>query len=333
MGRSNNNADRSSETVFNLNPSRFDSPVFTIYAGPSRRKFIAHAAFLRESPVLAKIIDGNWKDSEDRTIDLVEWDELTIDQFIHFVYFEEFQVSPPIIGKSDLDGVPDVALTDGIARCTLSDPETAIPVNISLNMDAALLAHQTAGSNNPIHKPSGTNINSNERKMTDIRLASTLLQYSKLYALAQYLEMADLKLQAWQDIRDTLDLLLEAFPRGLDYIIQLIRHIYATTDSLNSSDEPLRSVVARFVASGFPAFQGEDAEKLMEEGGDFVVDVMRKVQERAIEEDHKRDVVVEDLRGEVEKYKKRLRKRGGRLSETKIGTTDLLSDHIDPPHW
>ncbi|KAI4112330.1 MAG: hypothetical protein LQ345_006508 [Seirophora villosa] len=57
-------------------------------------------------------------------------------------------------------------------------------------------------------------------------------------------------------------------------IVSLIQYTYAHTDSLATSEEPLRKLVSTFVASKLALLSGPSFDCLMAEGGDFAVDVM-----------------------------------------------------------
>lgn len=63
---------------------------------------------------------------------------------------------------------------------------------------------------------------------------------------------------------------------ALANVIELIRYVYASTDSLSNSIETLRKLVSAFVADRLWIWRGwSEIEDLMSEGGDFVVDVTR----------------------------------------------------------
>ncbi|KAL8658759.1 MAG: hypothetical protein Q9226_000784 [Calogaya cf. arnoldii] len=301
----------SSDTVTEHMPSLYSSPVFSIYAGPARKHLVAHATVLRQSPMLNKIIDGEWKDSEDRKIDWEEWDELTILQLLDFLYFGRYHMLPPP------DEDDEIELPGGVVGCDVDDADQAAPIHTGAKLDTGRPAQEVIQiAVSTCHKPVATPIINTDPEYLAHYHGFRLLQHSKLYVLAQYLELANLKEMVYGHIRVLLfDLFVELSPHLLNYVIQLIRHVYANTDTLKQSKEPLRELVATFAAKWFPAFQGGEAEELIEEGGDFVVDVMKKLQQRAIDEKKEREATEKDLHAQIARYQKRLRRRGGQVDE------------------
>ncbi|KAL9012650.1 MAG: hypothetical protein Q9173_002589, partial [Seirophora scorigena] len=59
--------------------------------------------------------------------------------------------------------------------------------------------------------------------------------------------------------------------------VRLARYVYACANAPNESEEPLRDLVSTCMAMWFMTLQGKEWEELMAEGGDFVLDVARKV--------------------------------------------------------
>lgn len=270
--------------------------------------------------MLKKIVDGKWKDSEDRKIDFTEWDELTIRQLLDFLYFGHYHVSVPVMRQPGPDKDIDVDLTDGMANCNVNGAHQTTPVCTSEQLDSARPTHKVNEMGvSTDHKPLVTATISPEPEQLATIRAFTLLQHSKLYVLAHYLELTDLKDEAYEHIRAMLELFLELSPKLLDYVVQLIRHVYASTDTLTNSKEPLRELIATFVAEWFHDFQGDGVKKLMEKGGDFVVDVMEKVQQRALDVKKQHEYAEKELQQQIGKYQKRLRKKGSKVDGTGSG--------------
>ncbi|KAL8918897.1 MAG: hypothetical protein Q9208_007078 [Pyrenodesmia sp. 3 TL-2023] len=66
--------------------SPFTSSIFSIYAGPTKKQFLVHSTILAKSPTLRAIVEGEWKESANRRIDLEEWDEQTVEQLVQWLY-------------------------------------------------------------------------------------------------------------------------------------------------------------------------------------------------------------------------------------------------------
>lgn len=106
----------------------------------------------------------------------------------------------------------------------------------------------------------------------------SLLLDAKVYVLAQYLQLDHLKRLAFYEIQYGLDIKSEVYgTRLLLESVDLARYVYASTDSLADSEEPLRKLVSTYIAVSFSRYEGPEIEGLMSEGGELVVDVTRKV--------------------------------------------------------
>lgn len=57
-----------------------------MYAGTTKKLFLVHGAILSRSPVLRSIVEGHWKESEERSIKLEEWNEQTVEHVLHWLY-------------------------------------------------------------------------------------------------------------------------------------------------------------------------------------------------------------------------------------------------------
>lgn len=79
------------------NPDFFSGPIFEIIAGPEARSLLAHASVLSKSDKLKALIDGRWKDSNERKIVLTDWDVGTVTRLLEWLYAEDFKWLPPDI--------------------------------------------------------------------------------------------------------------------------------------------------------------------------------------------------------------------------------------------
>ena len=112
----------------------------------------------------------------------------------------------------------------------------------------------------------------------------TIMAHAKLYALSKYMLFPDLAHLAYNNICTVLIFngKLQAGSSLVEDIVMLIRYAYANTETLTNSLEPLRDLLTSYVAISFGAWQGPTANQLMEEGGDFVVDITTKVGKRMV---------------------------------------------------
>ncbi|KAL8814098.1 MAG: hypothetical protein Q9223_006655 [Gallowayella weberi] len=289
--------DRTALSTCEAINSVFTSPVFCIYAGPAKQQFSAHAQLLVKSATLCKIVEGQWKDSNDRTVNLEEWDPSTVQQLLEWLYTGQYNATTMV----------EVNATN-ISTRDLHAPTTHAHVQANtelVNIDQGDNRHELEPSSvTNSSRPVSPLFNSASDCVAARAIGCTLMLHAKVYALAQYLQLGNLKHQALHNIKTVLSSIkvLEDKPLLLNYIVDLVRYTYSSTDSLVNSKEPLRDLVSTFAADWFEVFEGPHVDVLIAEGGDFVVDLMSGVRKN-----------VQDLKKQVKKYQKRLIKRGGRV--------------------
>lgn len=282
--------------------SAFASPIFAVYAGASGKRFLAHSKLLSLSPTLRKIVDGNWRDSKDCVINLAEWEEPTVEQLLEWLYSGYYTVSSiPMSARGVVMSDDEVAealipiIHQQLRGRKLSDllprdgDETESDVELS--PDCVPDHHQPL---TPLQDIRCSGPRDDGRVLTypaidsrAVQLESlckkewghTLLPDAKAYVLAQYLQLVDLKRYAFHHIQDTLVFLNQCSPgpQALTRTIALAHYVYSNTDSLNNSEEPLRDLISTFVAEWFLKMDGPQFERLIAGGGEFAVDVTRKL--------------------------------------------------------
>ncbi|KAL8645805.1 MAG: hypothetical protein Q9210_006506 [Variospora velana] len=282
------------------------SQIFTVYAGPKQKELSAHAGILIKSPALRKIVEGGWKDSQERVVKLEDHDFVTVSQMLEWLYCGYYSW-----GRACLPNEPPTESTcsngheklylasqalDGSRLVTLS-PLTSmgnqqLQTNnnlTALSRPSDILGHGLPGkSRTPLqkvtnhHKAGG--IDSAIRFAT--RSGCVLLQDAKLYILAQYLQLSHLKDLTFRSIQEVLS---DTMSEGQETdaalranVVTLIRFVYDHTDSLTNSVEPLRRLVTSFVAVHYKAVKGWEFDLLISEGEDFPVDLMAMMEVAAI---------------------------------------------------
>lgn len=111
----------------------------------------------------------------------------------------------------------------------------------------------------------------------------TLLSHAKVYALAHYKSVNVLRSLALKHLITTLSRISPVQPNShiILNVIDLVNYVYSHTDSLASSEEPLRRLVSQFAALNFTAlYTKEEMVEFISEGGDFITDLMTKVNRR-----------------------------------------------------
>ncbi len=123
-----------SKRVIDLNStSPYTTPIYEIYAGPHRKRFLAHSGVLCKSESLRALVEGRWKDSLERRISWDEWDEDSVARFLEWLYTGDYswpyptnvEVLTPTTGPS----THDVESSNGLNSATTSKPptETVLP--------------------------------------------------------------------------------------------------------------------------------------------------------------------------------------------------------------
>ncbi len=244
------------------------------------------------------IVEGQWKESVNRKLELEEWDEQTVEQLVEWLYSGRYTRLK--VASEALDVHPyDHHSKAPIARLKIrssagpspQNSEGAIPVSGgSSDSDEEFYQFPTKLSEIQCHGDR-VRVATHERLVADGQIAemrnslensarpgSTLVQDAKVYALAQYLQLVGLKRLAFHNIQDVLTskAVFVRLQHMTGAVVDLSRYTYAHTDALSNSEEPLRSLVSTFVAVWLPSFTGPDVDLLMSEGGDFVVDVTSK---------------------------------------------------------
>ncbi|KAL8973898.1 MAG: hypothetical protein Q9197_001855 [Variospora fuerteventurae] len=282
------------------------SQIFTVYAGPKHEKLSAHAGILIKSPALRKIVEGVWKDSQERVVKLEDHDFGTVSQMLEWLYCGYYSW-----GRACLPNAPPIESTcsndreqlyiisqalDGSRLVTLS-PLTSMENQqlqtnnnlTTLSRPSDILRHGQPGKRGtPLstvtnhHKAGG--IDSVIRFAT--RSGCVLVQDAKLYVLAQYLELSCLKDLTFRSIQevlsDTMSDKQETNAALRANVVTLIRFVYDHTDSLTNSVEPLRRLVTSFVAVRYKAVKGPEFDLLLSEGGGFPVDLVAMMEVAAV---------------------------------------------------
>ncbi|KAL8727675.1 MAG: hypothetical protein Q9166_005911 [cf. Caloplaca sp. 2 TL-2023] len=82
-----------------INEDGFESEIFKILVGPEEKKFTAHASFLRKSPVLNRMCNGEFVESRTFCIRLPEDDPAVIRAVIQYLYTGDFQDFGSVAGN------------------------------------------------------------------------------------------------------------------------------------------------------------------------------------------------------------------------------------------
>ncbi|CAI7654057.1 unnamed protein product [Penicillium glandicola] len=97
--------------------------------------------------------------------------------------------------------------------------------------------------------------------------------HAKVYSFARQLDFAKLEQFALNRLAQVLVALEQTDKVLFPYLVDAIRLIYKTTDIVDDA----RNLLSQFVALRYTTLVGEDLDKLIIEGGEFVVDLSHKL--------------------------------------------------------
>ena len=230
-------------------------------------------------------MQGPWVDSVEREIDLTDWDAETASRMVEWLYKEDYHVPMPMLVPPET-GVPVPA------KAKEKEPPASLPLGPKglgeagtqpLRLDDASYGkryeydEELWGSRSTFLGTWAW-----DRDLTHYYGFSTGLEaHVKVYILAEYLLLWSLQAAAFFRIKTVLDLTkdLPGYHAQLG-IVSLVRYIYANTASRENSEEPLRNLITIYVALLSDNFRGQEVNELMEEGGDFVVELCAKMMQQ-----------------------------------------------------
>lgn len=245
-------------------------------------RFFVHKDILAsQSQPFQNATSGAWKEGSDRKIILEDWDGDTVGRLVEFLYTGDYQYpDPEPVSFGDTPEVPEAgarhkppaSLAPLDTSSDSSDPERPLtPLNRCLRY--GLLDGD--GGTDP------KALEYFEPSQHDYK--EVLLAHAKVYALAHYKSVNHLRSLALKRLLMTLSTLspVQTSSHIALNIIDLVNYVYAHTDALASSEEPLRRLVSQFAALNFTALVSKDEmAEFIAEGGDFVKDLMGKVSRR-----------------------------------------------------
>ncbi|KXG45124.1 uncharacterized protein PGRI_096010 [Penicillium griseofulvum] len=274
-----------SRTNFHQFPSTFKDYPLQVIVGPRKTIYYIHPGVLSScgSPALETRVNAQWiKNGTSGAIDWTEFDEDTIECVLSYLYIEDYDVRGRTFGGKQIGGNDD----DQIARQAFLSPkaESSVPDSEILNeapserpltplsrcLQAGLPAEtmQTAAAAF-MKVPSAC----------DEGLGDIALMHAKVYCFAhQFLfsRLEGLALQRLTQLLLTCDTPTDPFFLGLTDAIRLV---YDSTPKSKSND-PARELFSQYMALKYTIISEESLRALIAEGGDFMIDVTRKLARR-----------------------------------------------------
>lgn len=238
------------------------------------RFFVHKDILISRSKPFQEAITGEWQEALERRIQLKDWDSDTVARLVEFLYVDGYTYPDPSpIGpeRAPAETNPKPAETAaGDVEPQLDSNRPLTPLSVCFQRDL----------------PPDTVVASNDKQRLDrfdpavYDFGQVLLAHAKVYALANYKGIDALRTLALKRLYLTLARLhpLRPSSRILINMVDFATYVYANTDQLSRSEEPLRKTTSQFLALNLAAFHTEpQAVELMAQGGDLVKDLMAKI--------------------------------------------------------
>lgn len=241
------------------------SPIFELVSKDDVTFYVHRDILSHHSQPFKDATSGTWKESHERRILLTDWDATTVGRMVQFLYTGDYIYS-------------DLSASEEAQKPVV--PEQTVP-KLSRSGTLTPFPDCVRGAQLEQSTPPITDSMWLERVDTaNFDFKELFLVHATVYTLAQFKSIAPLKALAHGRLSRTL---LKLHPLGCNphlatNLVSLATYVYANTDSLTSSEEPLRRIVSHYVALNFARWQEEPAAvRMMCTGGDFVVDVLGKI--------------------------------------------------------
>ena len=249
---------------------------------------------LAKSDTFKSMIQGIWKEAIDSQIKLREWDLDTVARLLQWLYTADYASpyphSPGSHPQENSDTLPSASAVNATLS-PLSGSRYGFQSGASTTNTSPCHGNPNSCTNEvrePVCKTSYyddfVNWTQQFAGLNPILSHSeALMAHAKLYALAEYALLPQLKAQVAQRLRFHILFIgkPQADPAAMKDIAVLARYVYANTTGRRTggveSEEPLRRSISGFIAQNFAAFVGPEAEQVIAEGGELTVDIFAKL--------------------------------------------------------
>jgi len=285
-------------------PELLASPIFEVLASQELKPFLAHAGILSKSDTLKALIEGGWKDSVDRKIRLEEWDVDTVGRWLEWLYSGDYSSPYPEPPSSSMKpgstGTKRAATFQTIQASARPASDFGLAdqfAKVDIRRDNSVNTSNRIMTSTPLSGLFFDRIDYQHRKSSiesfdlwmktcgwqpwELNFEAALFAHAKIYCLANYMLLPDLQALAFQHLKTILMFIdpLHSRSPAISNIVALVRYVYAHTTRPQNGGEPLQRLLTTFIvinASGFRDDGGGEISQLMNEGGDFAVDLWCK---------------------------------------------------------
>ena len=274
-------------------------------AGKEQKELTVHSDVLSQSETLAASVNGPFKETSESLVKLVDWEVGTVTSLVQWFYTRDYRTPLPVpVGDEN------AKIEEAVSACSteVRQPQDlrAIPQDCGALISAKSPTPEALRADLPVppygafkghHQPSNFEalmqfshqlsrpLANGERMDVKYTYTTTLMCHAKVYALADYLLLSDLKNLAYKSINLGIHIIerLGLNEHTIKDIATLARYAYAHTNDHRSGDsdneEPLRKRISTFIAYNLRVFRGPDALDLEHAGGELVQDIFEKVRQ------------------------------------------------------
>ena len=229
--------------------------------GIAKKPYLVHSSLITSnSKTIRAMCEGDWAESHSQEVDWSGWEECTVKHYLDWIYTGSYSVSEY---SEDCDTAPTEEEIE-------TSPEPSVQ-NSLFDTIRPLTPLSVCFTFLPAEAPYDTS-------QHDGDFSAISMAHAKIYVLAQYTNTPALE----NDALKRLHKLLVQLPPSKDLhiiesVVNLVQYVYANTNALVNSEEPMRRVISTFCAVRFFELLGQPAfQKLQYEGGDFMVDFWEK---------------------------------------------------------
>ncbi|OCK78443.1 hypothetical protein K432DRAFT_92432 [Lepidopterella palustris CBS 459.81] len=256
-----------------------ESPM-KVFVGSDRAVYYVHPGVLSSCKLSTAdiCINGSWKDAGEGTIDWTDSDSQTIECVLRYLYtgdyyaVEEAPTSSEGIHleQSQEEPLPANKLSWSFQarlpeQISPRRPLTPIPKCLKAGLPTESMRTVAGLVAKKNFKDRGHNA------------GPSVFVHAKVYSFAHRYFFSELEKLALQRLTQILHLApceqTSLFPGLAD----AIRHIYGTTPGPEIQENPARKLLSQYVAINYTNLSGEKLDKLVSEGGEFMIDVSNKL--------------------------------------------------------
>lgn len=271
---------------------------FVFKVGSAQKSFSLHSKLVTQCsrPLNARIL-GSIKEAKERSVRLVDVEEETFARFAEYIYGGGYNVPSPAIlpdqADSSNESVPEPPaerVTADLEAPTEEPPmhddlywgqshtskkktkHRKAPISESLSSFASFALPTLAS----VPFPQLVAQQVPEDPWSSLDYTEILLCHAQLYVFAKKYDVVGLKDLVLCRMHSVLKV-MSSFSQ-IRKIVPIVEHIYQNIPSMTNSNEPMRDLLTHFVAWKFKTLMGEEGfREYFVKGGDFVIDVCRKV--------------------------------------------------------